>query len=94
MPLNKNPITSQTSIEVLVSLAIDEVQNLHPGEKFMVRDLFRSYEWNRLSNYVRANLGAGFYHQYANVEGKSEVNILNKTARNQQLHSKKVKAND
>jgi len=89
MPLNKNPITAETSIETLVSLAIDEIQNLQPGEKFMVRDLFRSYEWNRLSNYVRANVGAGFYHQYANVEGKSQVDILNKTARNQQLYSKK-----
>jgi len=94
MPLNKNPITSKTSIETLVSLAIDEVQNLQPGEQFMVRDLFRSYEWNRLSNYVRANVGAGFYHQYANVEGKTEVNILHKTARNQQMYSKKGDAND
>jgi predicted acetyltransferase len=30
----------------------------------------------------------GFYHQYANVEGISQVKVLDKTARNQQMYSK------
>jgi len=72
----------------LVSQAIQEVQNLQPNEKFMVRDLFLGYEWNRLSNYVRANVGAGFYHQYAKIENLSQVIILEKTARNQQKYKK------
>ena len=88
MPINNTPITSDTDIESLVSHAIAEVPNLQSGEKFMVRDLFVGYEWNRLSNYVRAQVGHGFYHQYANVESVSKVEVLNKSARNQQQYKK------
>jgi hypothetical protein len=89
MPINNNPITSETDIEALVTQAISEVPKLQPGEKFMVRDLFLGYEWNRLSNYVRAQIGHGFYHQYAKDETLSQVDVLEKSARNQQLYSKK-----
>jgi hypothetical protein len=88
MPIKNDPITSKTDIESLVVHAISEIPNLYPGEKFMVRDLFLGYEWNRLSNYVRANVGSGFYHQYAQNDG-SQVIILEKSARNQQIYSKK-----
>ena len=89
MPINNTPITSETSIETLVSQAISEIPNLLTKEEFMVRDLFLGYEWNRLSNYVRAQVGYGFYHQYAKDDNISQVNILEKTARNQQMYSKK-----
>ena len=78
----------ESAIQSLVEQAIEEVTNLHSGEKFMVRDLFVGYKWNRLSNYIRAQIGYGFYHQYAIIEDVSQVNILEKSARNQQLYSK------
>ena len=89
MQINNVPITSETNIESLIKYAISEIPNLQSGEQFMVRDLFIGYEWNRLSNYVRAKVGAGFYYQYANVETISQVAILSKSARNQQMYMKK-----
>ena len=89
MPINNRAITPETDIKSLVDHAIAEIPSLQSGEKFMVRDLFLGYEWNRLTNYVRAQVGSGFYHQYASVEDISQVSILNKTPRNQQLYSKK-----
>ena len=84
--INSNGI----SIDALVQQAIKEVNNLNADDKeFMVRDLFLGYEWNRLSNYVRAQIGSGFYHQYANVEGISQVEIKSKSSQNQQLYKKK-----
>lgn len=80
--------TSEETIESLISQAISEIPNLKTGEKFMVRDLFIGYEWNRLSNYVRAQVGHGFYYQYAVLNDISQVNVLDKTARNQQIYSK------
>ena len=53
----------------------------------MVRDLFLGYEWKRLSSYIRANVGYGFYHQYATKEG-SQVTVDEKTAQNQQKYKK------
>ena len=88
MPINNNPITPKTSPELLLSHAISEIPNLESGEKFMVRDLFIGYEWNRLSNYIRAHIGSGFY-QYAQGGGSEQVAILEKSARNQQIYSKK-----
>lgn len=86
---NKNsPTTHGIDIESLVTHAIAEIPKLQSGEKFMVRDLFLGYEWNRLSNYVRAQVGHGFYHQYAINETISQVTPGDKSPRNQQLYTK------
>ena len=74
---------------MLIDHAVSEIPHLKSSEQFMVRDLFIGYEWNRLSNYVRAKVGAGFYYEYAKVESLSQVEILAKSARNQQLYRKK-----
>ena len=33
----------------LLARAIDETKHLHTNEIFLVRDLFKGYEWNRIS---------------------------------------------
>ncbi|MCL2169769.1 MAG: single-stranded DNA-binding protein [Defluviitaleaceae bacterium] len=81
---------NNSMVQQLVDQAIAEVENVSQDDKpFMVRDLFLGYEWNRLSNYIRAQVGFGFFHQYADNESISQVEILKKTARNQQLYRKK-----
>ena len=40
------------SISDLVALAIKEPQNLDVDEVFLVRDLFKGYEWNRMSRRI------------------------------------------
>lgn len=32
----------------LLKLAIEETENLYDGEVFLVKELFKGYEWNRI----------------------------------------------
>ena len=41
----------------LLEIAKNELANLKPGEMFLVRDLFKGYEWNRISRSNRLLLG-------------------------------------
>lgn len=63
----------------LLELALNEVKELRPGEVFLVKDLFKGYEWNRLSVNERRNLGRKFYDPFLNPYLKShEIEILEK----------------
>ena len=35
-------------VNELLNSAIKETENLNQGEVFLVRDLFKGYEWNRI----------------------------------------------
>jgi len=82
------PITSNTKSEPLIAHAISEIPRLQAGEEFCIGDLFPKYEWFRLPNHVRANVGTGFYNQYASNKCISEVEILGKTPQGQQIYRK------
>ena len=41
----------------LLTRAIDETKHLNHNEIFLVRDLFKGYEWNRISRSDRLLLG-------------------------------------
>ena len=88
--MQDKPHLPKPDIGMLVEKAIGEVKYLLIDEQFMVSDLFIGYRWKRLSNYERAQVGQRFYHEYAtSAEGKSKIDILGKTARNQQLYKRK-----
>ena len=70
-------------------LAIKEVQNLISGETFLVKDLFKGYEWNRLAIGERRSLGALFLHEVKYGELKSLIEIGVKSSANQQQYIKK-----
>lgn len=72
----------------LLKITIDEVQNLHPGEKFLVKDLFKGYIWSRMDRAVRINLGTLFLNEVKNNPSLG-VTILDKTSSNQQKYMKK-----
>ena len=44
----------------LLEIAKDETKNLISGEVFLLRDLFKGYEWNRISRSNRLLLGTLF----------------------------------
>lgn len=44
----------------LLEIAKDETKNLISGEVFLLRDLFKGYEWNRISRTNRLLLGTLF----------------------------------
>ena len=88
--MDDKPYLPKPDIGKLVEEAIEQVKYLLIDEQFMVSDLFIGYRWKRLSNYERAQVGQRFYHEYAtSAEGKSKIEILGKTARNQQLYKRK-----
>lgn len=73
-------------INSLLKCAIDETDSVKAGEKFLLKDLFKGYEWNRISRSDRLLLGTLFLN-YVNT---SETNILaiKKTPSGQQQYLK------
>ncbi|WAI39625.1 MAG: single-stranded DNA-binding protein [Bacillus paranthracis] len=70
-------------------MAIQEVENLNSGEIFLIKDLFKGYEWNRLAIGDRRSLGSLFLHEvkYGELNEKIEIGI--KSSANQQQYKKK-----
>ena len=73
----------------LLNRALNEIQNLDSGEEFLVRDLFKGYEWNRLDLNSRRNLGRFFFEPSQNPYLEDGTIIaLDKNKANQQLYRK------
>lgn len=71
----------------LLSVAIDETNELIEGEVFLVRDLFKGYVWNRIEKSDRLRLGILFLNQVKSTEGIG-IEVLDKTSANQQKYRK------
>ena len=54
----------------LLDLAIAETQNIKENEVFLVKDLFKGYEWNRISRSNRLLLGTLFLN-YKYIKNKN-----------------------
>lgn len=52
-----NSFNKETLIEDLLAYVLNEVYELKVGEEFLLRDLFKGYIWNRLSQAQKAELG-------------------------------------
>ena len=48
------------TVNDLLFIAINETKKLNANEIFLVRDLFKGYEWNRISRSDRLLLGTLF----------------------------------
>lgn len=68
--------------------AIAETINLKSGEEFLVKDLFKGYEWNRLAIGERRTLGSLFLNEVKNGQLYLVIEIVNKNSANQQLYIK------
>ena len=68
----------------LFSMAINETKKLEPGEVFLVRDLFKGYQWNRISRSDRLLLGTLFLN-FTNSNGVNVIPI-EKTSSGQQKY--------
>lgn len=73
--------------DILIYL-FEESKKLKPGEEFIVRDLYKGYEWNRIDRALRLNVGKAFMFK---VDEFPEYGIekINKNKANQQLYRKK-----
>jgi len=47
-------------MSTLLQTALGEIQTLNPGEEFLVKDLFKGYEWKRFDLNEPQNLGRLF----------------------------------
>jgi len=82
-------ITADADIDIIFENAVLALDQLHSGETFIVRDLFRGFEWNRISLGNRIKLGNMFLHYVEYGEGKGVIEkVEQKTPRNQQLYAK------
>jgi hypothetical protein len=70
----------------LLEIAKEEVKNLNSEEIFLVRDLFKGYEWNRISRSNRLLLGTLFI----NYIKSNDIGIIpiEKTSSGQQRYKK------
>lgn len=72
-----------------LQLAVKEVTNLKSGEIFLVKDLFKGYEWNRLEIGERRSLGALFLHEVKHGSLQPFIDVGLKSSANQQQYIKK-----
>ena len=75
-----------SDINNLLENAIEETQNVLLGEKFLLKDLFKGYEWNRISRSERLLLGTLFLN-YVNTT-KNNIAPIEKTSSGQQQYKK------
>lgn len=68
--------------------AISEISYLKTGEEFLVKDLFKGYEWNRLGIGERRTLGSLFLNEVKHGHLQTYIGIVNKNSANQQLYMK------
>ncbi|WP_034438048.1 DUF1413 domain-containing protein [Clostridium ihumii] len=80
-------ITKNTSLQDLFNESVNTLSDLQPGEIFIVKQLFRGFEWERISKGNRTKLGSMFFN-YANSAGSSIIQPLGKTPQNQQQYKK------
>ena len=82
-------IDEKTTVNELFTEAKKLLADVPAGTTFMVKDLFRGYEWNAVPIGLRIRLGALFL-AYAEGEGAAEITVCpEKSKQNQQKYTKK-----
>lgn len=76
------------TVNELLDRAKDELKYLEGNEIFLVRDLFKGYEWNRISRSDRLLLGTLFLN--AVKTGDIGVAAIEKTSSGQQRYERQV----
>ena len=74
------------SVNELLKQAISESTCLQENEIFLVRDLFKGYEWNRISRSDRLLLGTLFLNHVKTFKGS--IVAVEKTSSGQQQYRK------
>lgn len=73
-------------VNSVLKTALDETKNLRTGEEFLVKDLFKGYEWNRIPFKDRLLLGTLFLNAVTSLSFSIEA--IKKTSSNQQKYRK------
>jgi hypothetical protein len=73
-----------SDINALLEKAINETAKLNDGEVFLLRDLFKGYEWNRISRSNRLLLGTLFLNKISSEN--FDISASEKTSSGQQKY--------
>ncbi len=74
------------NVNDLLEKAIKETNNIKVDEIFLVKDLFKGYEWNRIPKNDRLLLGTLFLNQINKIDG--DIKPIEKTKSGQQRYRK------
>ena len=79
----------ETPINELFAYALNEIAKIHIGESFLLRDLFKGYLWNRLTQSQKAELGRliSDYIDYEPIDFEREryLSYVGKTKQKQMI---------
>lgn len=74
------------NVNDMLDVAVQETHKLNAGEIFLIRDLFKGYEWNRISRSNRLLLGTLFLNRIRS--GDTGIQVIEKTTSGQQRYKK------
>lgn len=72
----------------LLQVAICELAHVRPNETFILKDLFKGYEWNRIEQGMRSKLGTLFYVHVTSPSQK-EIEVVS-TSGGQRKYRRKL----
>ena len=78
-------------VNKLLDEAIGETIQLNIGEVFLVKDLFKGYEWNRIPRNDRLLLGTLFLNYVNKTDGS--IQAIEKTTSGQQRYVIRTESN-
>lgn len=81
-------IDFNTWLKDLFEIAKNSISELDTNEEFIVKELFRRGEWNRIDKGNRTKLGSMFF-SYSEHEGNQIIEGIGETVQNQQRYIKK-----
>lgn len=81
-------INTNTTLEELFDIVVSTLSDVESGEVFIVKELFRGFEWNRIPKGIRTKLGSMVFTYANGDEGSLLIEPLDKTPQNQQKYKK------
>lgn len=81
-------VNNMFDVNIALEQAILETKYLDEDEVFLVKDLFKGYEWNRIPRTSRLLLGTLFLN-HVNSSNNQDIEAIDKTSSNQQKYRKR-----
>lgn len=84
--MNNIEVEEMSDVNALLEKAVKEIDFIEVGEIFLVKDLFKGYEWKRIPRSDRLLLGTLFLNYINTVS--DIIKAIEKTTSNQQQYKK------
>ncbi|MDE5946840.1 MAG: single-stranded DNA-binding protein [Oscillospiraceae bacterium] len=81
-------INNNTTLDDLIKIVICTLDDVQSGEEFIIKDLFRGIEWNRIPKGMRTKLGSMILYLSKGKKLSGVIKPVKKTPQNQQIYIK------